>query len=174
MAFIKKYSVWLALFFTLVATVWVSRQEYSDEVVAPVYKKNERAISGGDESLNADEIKRNFHDEQSIQVSSLKQRWPENEVPKDIFSIFSISQNESAVNTENLNTPVVNPFIYAGKIIEEGESVVFLIDGEKSHAVRAGDVIEDTWKVKSITPLVMKLKNIPLKVEVQMEIGANS
>jgi hypothetical protein len=73
-----------------------------------------------------------------------------------------------------VNTTVSNPFTYAGKVAEGGRLVVFLLDGEKSHAVQLGDVIEDVWKIKSITPPTMTLKNIPLKVEIQMEIGANS
>jgi hypothetical protein len=67
-----------------------------------------------------------------------------------------------------------NPFVYVGKIIEDGMLVVFLVDGEKGHAVKSGDVIEETWKVKSITPPTMALTYIPLKIEIKMEIGANS
>lgn len=78
------------------------------------------------------------------------------------------------MNAESVVIMPANPFIYAGKIIEDGSLVVFLIEGEKSHAVKSGDLIEDTWKVKSITPTTMTLKNIPLKIEIQMEIGAKS
>ena len=51
---------------------------------------------------------------------------------------------------------------------------IFLIDGEKNHAVKKGDVIEQLWKIKSISPPSMVLKNLDTKTEVQIEIGAIS
>jgi hypothetical protein len=169
MVLIRKYGVWLALLLTLAATVWVSKQESADKnvVALNVDRKIPRTKN------NAEQGKQD-HQPMTMDADSFMPRSPDNDVPKNIFTPFVAIQNNPGLNAASANTSPANPFVYAGKIIEDGELVVFLIEGEKSHAVRSGDVIEDTWKIKSITPPTMILKYLPLKVEIQMEIGANS
>ena len=175
MVLIRKYGIWLALLLTMAATLWVSKQETVDELVA-ASDKNAMALNS----------ERKVHRIQQFAVQAKQDQPPmimdaasftrplDNDAVKNIFAPFIATQNTPALNAVPASTLPVNPFIYAGKIIENGILVVFLIDGDKSHAVKSGDVIEDTWEIKSITPPTMTLKNIPLKVEMQMEIGANS
>jgi|GEM_PF-865913 hypothetical protein len=177
MVLIKKYGIWLALLFTLIATVWTSKQEKDDEIVIPA---GSRAASLNSEGAIY-HSQRNTALIKNTQVSAAVNlpehftlRPIDNEVGNNIFSPYRGTQTDSALNLDSVNTTVSNPFTYAGKVAEGGRLVVFLLDGEKSHAVQLGDVIEDVWKIKSITPPTMTLKNIPLKVEIQMEIGANS
>lgn len=176
MGLIRKYGVWLALLLTLAATVWVSKQDVADELVTVsdknvVVLNSERKVYSTQQ--NAGQAKQDQHP-MAMDTDSFTPRLPDNDVAKNIFTPFIATQNNPALNAAPANTVPTNPFVYAGKIVEDGALVVFLIDGEKSHAVKSGDVIEDTWKIKSITPPTMTLKNIPLKVEMQMEIGANS
>ncbi len=181
MALMKKYGVWLALLFTVAVTIWISQQEEADELVGAV-SKSAKALDGK-KKLRVTHLALNNIDatetKQGGQAVSLPadlgiQRSLDNDVPKNIFTPFVSIQNNQDMNAEPAITSPANPFVYAGKIIEDGLLVVFLIDGEKSHAVKSGDVIEDIWEVKSITPPTMTLKYIPLKIEIQMEIGANS
>ena len=181
MVLIKKYGVWLALLFTLAVTVWVSQQEEAEELVVAIGK--DAVALNGDKKVRLTQQELNKADatetKRGSQTVSLPtdlgiQRSLDNDVPKNIFTPFVTMQNNPDMNAEPAITLPANPFVYAGKIIEDGTLVVFLIDGEKSHAVKSGDVIEDIWKVKSITPPTMTLKYIPLKFEIQMEIGANS
>ena len=176
MVLIRKYGVWLALLLTLAATVWVSKQDTADEIVtAPdknvVVLNSERKVYRTQQ--NAGQAKQDQHP-MTMDADSFTPRPADNDVAKNIFTPLIATQNSPELNAAPANTAPANPFVYAGKIIEDGALVVFLIDGEKSHAVKSGDVIEDTWKIKSITPPSMTLKNIPLKVEMQMQIGANS
>ena len=176
MGLIRKYGVWLALFVTLAASMWVSKQDAADDLVTEA-DNNTVALES---ARKAHHPKKNTElSEQDQQLVALDAdiftpRYPDIVLPKNIFTSFVTAQNNPALNVVPSNASIANPFVYAGKIIEGPELVVFLIDGEKSHAVKSGDVIEGTWKIKSITPPKMTLKNIPLKVEMQMEIGANS
>ena len=181
MVLIKKYGVWLALLFTLAVTVWVSQQEKTEELVTATGKNaealnDEKKVKLTQRELHKSEATETKQDSQFMTkpVDSGIQRSLDNDVPKNIFTPFVTIQNNPDINADSAITSPANPFVYAGKIIEDGALVVFLIDGEKSHAVKSGDVIEDIWEVKSITPPTMTLKYIPLKIEIQMEIGANS
>lgn len=176
MVLIRKYGVWLALLLTLAATVWVSKQETADELVtAP--DKNEAVLNSERKvyrtQQNAGLAKQDQHP-MTMDADNFTPRPPDNDAAKNIFTPFIAVQSNPELDVAQANISPANPFVYAGKIVEDGALVVFLIDGEKSHAVKSGDVIEDTWKIKSITPPTMTLKYIPLKVEMQMEIGANS
>jgi hypothetical protein len=173
MVLIRKYGVWLALLLTLAATVWVSKQDAADELVTttgrtmgPLNREKKSPIT----QQNRGESKQS----KNVVTDSFTLRPFDNEVPKNIFTPFIAIQNESELNAAPVNLLPANPFTYVGKIIEDGTLLVFLVDGEKSHAVKSGDVIEETWQIKSITPPTMTLKYIPLKIELKMEIGANS
>jgi hypothetical protein len=181
MVLMKKYGVWLALLFTLAVTVWVSQQEEAEEFVEATGKdavalNGDKKVRLTQQELNKADATETKQDSQPVSLPTDLgiQRSLDNDVPKNIFTPFVTMQNNPDINAEPAITLPANPFVYAGKIIEDGTLVVFLIDGEKSHAVKSGDVIEDIWKIKSITPPTMTLKYIPLKFEILMEIGANS
>lgn len=171
MLMLKKYAVWISLALTLAATVGVSQQEVDNVIV--LAGKNSSSLDDiqANSAKNITEI---ISQDSEISTNTFMQRSPDNDVPQNIFTTFATAQINPDLNASPASTSLANPFIYAGKIIENGALVVFLIDGEKGHAVKSGDVIEDTWKIKSITPPTMTLKHIPLKVEMQIEIGANS
>jgi hypothetical protein len=161
--------------------MWVSQQEEVNELTVAtgghaVSSNNEQEVKFTTLEFTKTGAGKDKQDEQHMPIvaDNLMQRSPDNDVPKNIFTPFLATQNNPDINVPPAMTPPENPFIYAGKIVDEGALVIFLIDGEKSHAVKSGDVIEDTWKIKSIMPPTMTLKYIPLKVEMQMEIGANS
>jgi hypothetical protein len=171
MILIKKYGVWLALACTLMATLWVSTQEEANELVVLNYKESAKFTQPEHKKTGMEQSK---VENQVMVNDNFKPRRTDNDVPKNIFTPYVAIQNSPELNKVPTRSLPNNPFVYAGKIIEDGALVVFLIDGNKSHAVRTGDVIEDTWKIVSITPPTMILKYMPLKIELQMEIGANS
>ena len=63
------------------------------------------------------------------------------------------------------------PFSYAGKLVEEGNALVFLTQGNRNLAVRSGDVIDGVWRVESIRPPTMMMSYLPLKTVVPLVIG---
>ena len=165
---LKQYGLWFALALTLVATIWVSQQEDVQEpstgINAPVL--GEKASKILVKKLAVSEV-----NSESIPRGLL----PREEISEDPSNLFSTFTNiESLPVTGIAEAVVVNPFVYAGKLVDEGRVTVFLIEGDKSHAVKVGNIIEELWKVKSITPPIMVLKNLSTKIEVQIQIGALS
>lgn len=161
---LKQYGLWIALVSTLAATIWASQQD--DETSAS--SKHNVIPEVVTNSLN------NLTHKEVANVGSgiAIQRQEILEMPSNLFS--TIASVENLVVTSIEEPVITNPFIYAGKLVDEGRVTVFLIEGDKSHAVKVGNVIEELWKVKSIAPPIMVLKNLSTKIEVQIEIGALS
>uniref|UniRef100_I1XJA2 Uncharacterized protein n=2 Tax=Methylophaga nitratireducenticrescens TaxID=754476 RepID=I1XJA2_METNJ len=95
------------------------------------------------------------------------------ETPKNLFAVPQIAEPEIAVDPLPAQ-PVMpaNPYIYVGKLIEDGEMRVFLTNGRKNYVVKTGDTLEDTWQVKSIESTEMILVNLPTQTQVSVKIGA--
>jgi hypothetical protein len=64
------------------------------------------------------------------------------------------------------------PFVYLGKMLEDGKPVVFLNKQERNLVVREGDVIEGSYRVESILPPLMTLTYLPLNIKQAFPIGA--
>jgi hypothetical protein len=58
-----------------------------------------------------------------------------------------------------------------GKQLEGGHWLVFLARHERTYVVRAGDDIEGTYRVDTVTPPVMTLTYLPLKQQQTLAIG---
>lgn len=63
------------------------------------------------------------------------------------------------------------PFVYLGKMIEDGRALVFLNKQDRNLVVGEGDVIEGTYRVESILPPVMTLTYLPLNMKQTFPIG---
>lgn len=97
------------------------------------------------------------------------------DIPQNLFTVV-VSPQELTPDEETntgLQMPA-NPFTYEGKLLDDGNLIVFLTDGVKNHSVQVGDVLDDVWQIQSIHPPELTLKYIPLKTEIQMQIGASS
>lgn len=63
------------------------------------------------------------------------------------------------------------PFTFLGKKLESGAWEVFLARGEQSFVVRAGTLIENTYRVEAITPPTLSLTYLPLAEKQTLAIG---
>lgn len=63
------------------------------------------------------------------------------------------------------------PFLYLGKMMHEGSLTVFMSKQDRNYAVKAGDVIDSTYRVDSIKGSLMELIYIPLDMKQTMHIG---
>ena len=166
MQMIKKNMLWILLLLTLAASYYVSQQENTAE--------NDDVIV-----LTRADTKQSNHGENShikqIQASPQILRPQLTDQPKNIFTVF-ITQAE--LNQKNLETPVeappANPFIFAGKLVDNGKIMVFLMNAEKNYSVVTGDILEEVWQVRSIVPPMMTIRYLPLKIDTQLPIGALS
>ena len=63
------------------------------------------------------------------------------------------------------------PFTYLGKLIIDGEVVVFVSTPERNFAVRKGDLINGTYRIDRIAPPTLSLTYLPLNEKQTLEIG---
>ncbi|MCB2426952.1 hypothetical protein [Methylophaga pinxianii] len=157
---IKNYLVWIGLAITLLMVYLVEQQEDDIEAVevrAPESVQVQPLLNTQIDTTNED-----------VQL-----RTPIIETPKNLFAVPQIAEPELAVDPQP-SQPVMpaNPYIYVGKLIEDGEMRVFLTNGQKNYVVKTGDTLEDTWQVKSIESTEMILVNLPTQTQVSVKIGA--
>lgn len=60
--------------------------------------------------------------------------------------------------------PPTISFVFAGRYQEEGQSMIFLTEGDGMYAVREGDPLPGGWKLTEIGPTALKLFYAPLNV----------
>ncbi|WP_020168491.1 MULTISPECIES: hypothetical protein [Methylotenera] len=167
MQMIKKNMLWILLLLTLAASFYVSQQDnktnQNDDVIVPTRAETKQRSRA-----------ENSHIKQ-IQASPQILRPELTDEPKNIFTVF-VTQAE--LNQKNLKAPVetppANPFIFAGKLVDNGKIMVFLMNAEKNYSVVTGDILEEVWQVKSIVPPMMTIRYLPLKIDTQLPIGALS
>lgn len=64
------------------------------------------------------------------------------------------------------------PFQFIGKLADSQQLQVFLQNGERLYVVRAGDVIDDVYKVDRISATEMSLVYLPLKFAQTLSVGS--
>ena len=169
MKVIKKYVIWLCLTLTLLATYWTATQESSDSEDLLAVPKSQLLSQRHVQSADL------LPDAQDTKAEVLMQRPQINDAPVNLFSALvppqALAANESLAE---IPQAPANPYSYAGKVVEDGQVMVFLTDGTNNHVVKAGDVIDGVWKVLAIRPPQLILKYVPLKTEVNIEIGVLS
>lgn len=163
----KSNVIWMALALTLVASIWASKQESPvDDIVVmqPKIKRHALAINTTSSVTNS-----------LVNKPITMQRVVIDDSPQNIFTSLV---NESALVAESAvlqpEPQPVNPFIYAGKIVDEGNVMIFLTEGSNNYSVKAGDYIDDLWQVLSIAPPLMTIQYVPRKIKMQMQIGVAS
>ncbi len=157
---IKNYLVWIGLGITLLMVYWIEQQEEDVETVevrAP-------------ESVQIQPVQTTQIDTTDEDVQLRK---PIIETPGNLFEVPRIAEPEMPVDPQPAQ-PVMpaNPYVYVGKLIEDGEMRVFLTNGQKNYVVKAGDTLEETWRVQSIESTEMILVNLPTQTQVSVKIGA--
>jgi hypothetical protein len=64
------------------------------------------------------------------------------------------------------------PFTYAGRLIDDGRTTVFLSRQGRNQLVNPGDLIENTWRVEAIGTTTMTLIYLPLNESQTLALGA--
>ena len=92
--------------------------------------------------------------------------------------MFSIDKPAGQQAQEDQAPPAVEvpplPYTYAGKLAEEDKLIVFLMRGNRNHAVSVGDVVDRVWKLDAIEPARLLFSHIPTQTEVPLLIGERS
>lgn len=169
---IKKNGVWILLLLTLAACLYVAQQEAADQTdgIAVVTR-------AGSERASKHQIQQaqNNLPTQDSQKSAQLLRPQLTDQPVNIFSAFVPPSQSNQGNTETpAETAPPNPFTFAGKLVDDGKIIVFLMDAQKNYSVVSGDIVADVWQVRSIVPPMMTIRYLPLKIDMQLQIGALS
>lgn len=168
MQIIQKNILWITLLFTLAACFYVAQQDGADQHEDGIVLARTEA-----EQINYAKTNKVFKQQPYVLPQLLRTQLT-NE-PKNIFTIF-IPQAE--LNQKNSEAPVeaalANPFIFAGKLVDNGKIIVFLMDAQTNYSVVTGDILAEVWQVRSIAPPMMTIRYLPLKIDMQLQIGALS
>ncbi|PKO25951.1 MAG: hypothetical protein CVU35_01505 [Betaproteobacteria bacterium HGW-Betaproteobacteria-8] len=165
---LKKYGIWIALALTLSATLWVSMTEETSGadagITAPTRAKKAR--------MPALSIPKLASPTQSTELNMDKlQRAPLSETPGNLFNVEPADAEPAGTEAVAAVVEIPPlPFVYVGKLEDQGRYIVFLTSGNKNYSVVVGDVI-DQWQVKSVRPPQMILSYLPLKSDVPLIIG---
>jgi len=64
------------------------------------------------------------------------------------------------------------PFTYLGKFQDSAQPVFFLLRGDRLLTVKAGDVIEGTYRLEGVAGAMLSLTYLPLNIKQQLNIGS--
>lgn len=161
----KNSWVWIALAATVGASIWVSLSEESIEEPHIVSGK-QVATSEGRKTRNSRLA--------PIPAENSAMEWQRpviSDKPKPLFGSANDETADMEAQPELPPEAPALPFIYAGKLVEDGTYTIFLLSGQRSFAVQPGDVIEDVWRLKVFKPPEVVFDYLPLKIETVMNIG---
>lgn len=66
------------------------------------------------------------------------------------------------------------PFVYLGKMVEDGATVVFLGKQDNNYSVRAGDTLDKLYRLEKIDDQAITLVYLPLDQQQTLFIGSNN
>jgi hypothetical protein len=157
-AFRQKRVLLPVLALALVASVVVGRERPSQVVVAPAARIDTR--------IQATEL--------DIDVSKLTRQTEEAQLDpaKNPFArrSFAPGQGPQGVAADASAPPL--PFVYLGKMIEDGKLAVFLSRGEKSYSVHSGQKLDGEYRIDKVTETSVTFTYLPLKTRQTLDIPA--
>jgi hypothetical protein len=160
---LRKFGVWIALVFTLIACVWVRWQENlkppSDLQAEPNLIVNKHLNKLYRPSL------------ESFVEKKISLRAQDMSDPKNVFPSFAPLNSQSEKVEANATVSPTNPYIYAGKISEDGIWIVFLTDGNNNYVVKVGDRLQGGWKLINVKLDELTFLYEPLKTEFKLDTG---
>lgn len=89
--------------------------------------------------------------------------------PNDLFYVKKPPQQKTFMPAPPTAPPL--PFLYMGKMIENGELTVFLTRNNKPYVVHRGDVLDSEYRVNAVNPLLVEFTYLPLQQVQALNIG---
>jgi hypothetical protein len=160
----KRWALLLGLLaISLTSAFFAPDENTEDKPTAPTKKTaqekgREKRISVDASELHLDTLKRTRSPEDATDIFPGKSWYVPPPLPKPV--------------PPPPPAPPPIPFVYLGKMLEDGKPLVFLSKQERNLIVREGDVIEGSYRVESILPPVMTLTYLPLNMKQTFPIGA--
>ena len=66
------------------------------------------------------------------------------------------------------------PFVYMGKLVDDGETIVFLTKENRNYILRQGDTIDGVYRVDKIDERAVSLTYLPLKIKQTLALGGEN
>jgi hypothetical protein len=168
---------------TAASVYWASSlpeaQDNESELVSPAQERSARRPSAGRNETQAAAG--------DLDLKRL-QRDPSTDPSADLFGARNFAPapprgrkpiGQAAVNTAVEPPPPAPPpppppvpFSYIGRLAEGAQTTVFLAMGDRNLVVKAGDVIDNTYKIEEIGQSMLVLTYLPQNVKQTMPIGA--
>lgn len=149
---------------TLSAAAWVSQEDGAAEPVRAARPVPAQSVAPPDRDKTEAAT--------DLKLNKL-QREPKDEVTADLFeakSWYVPPPPPKPLPPPPPSAPPL-PFVYMGKLIEDGHLTVFLTKQELNYVVKAGDTLEGMYKVEEVTPRMMTLVYLPLNIKQTLMIG---
>jgi len=174
----RRIMLGIALFLTLGATAygWIDDQKPEAlEVVVAVTEKQEPAGM-----VPVAQIAKN-----------VAERLPDRMLSEVDRDIFSVPRKEPEPEPQKMAVPTIVPpiisqslpvappppvaptlpFIYIGKLGENGKYTVFVSARGKNYAVKAGETVAQLYRIEEIRPPMMTVTYLPMNIKQTMPIG---
>lgn len=171
-----------ALLLTLAAVWWTSGQAEAPHAIAaanPATSTAERALPGMRE-FTAPAVPQSAN---AVQLGELAKR-AHARPAKDPFGAKFWAQMEQERARRNAPPPAPVappppqapplPYAYMGKLIEQGNVVVFLTRGDRNFRVRVGDSFDGTYRVEAIEDERIVLSYVPLGIRQTLSFDASA
>lgn len=96
-------------------------------------------------------------------------------LPVDLF-YREQSKAEKMINANNVSKPTAPPlpFIYMGKLAENGNISVFLTRDDKPYVVHIGDVIDGVYRIDAIHSTLLEMTYLPLSQKQTLNMLGNT
>ena len=159
--------LWILLLMTLATCIYVARQEDSAGL------DGEIVVHSNAESKHSSRIENSTKQTMASKALPQSLRPQLKDEPVNIFTAYIPQAEANQKKTETTaEAAPANPFIFAGKLVDNGKIIVFLMDAQANYSVVTGDILAEVWQVRSIAPPMMTIRYLPLKVDMQLQIGA--
>jgi hypothetical protein len=157
----RRWLLWsCALAATLAAVAWVGIDD--DKVISPAPDRRHAERRDGMPATAKGALP-------TLRLEQLESRVFA-EMKADLFAAKSW-QVPLPVVTEKPKPPLL-PFVYAGRLIVDSRTTVFLSRQDSNQLVHLGDVVDKTWRVDDISATSMKLTYLPLNESQTLSLGA--
>jgi hypothetical protein len=145
---------------TLLAAVWVSREEQTAEAVVDVARAAPAEARREGAALPV-------ASPASITGAA---RAPFPDLQADLFAPRSWTL--PVVEKPRAPTAPPLPYTYFGRMTEDGKDFVFLQRGERTYTVTGGDLLDQQYRIEEITPAAVVMTYLPLNQRQMLNTGS--
>lgn len=92
-------------------------------------------------------------------------------VDEPVVNLFAGLLPPETTTADTVEAAPVNPYTYAGRLLQEGRWLVFLTDGQQQYVVREGERFAEGWRVTRLDQHRLVLQHAGERFEMMLENG---